>query len=328
MTIRVALGWHGEHTDSSLDYAVQLGVEGLIIHVPDAPVVDGAWQAVDLQALRNRVERHGLRLFSIENTQWDMYSDCMWGGPRADEQLAAYCRTVRNIGEAGIGVLGFCWMHLEGWGYMDDVGPEGRGGAVVRRFDQGREDPRYLIRGRVIGEAEMWGHFERFITTVAPVAEEAGVRLALHPDDVPIPMFGGIARIFSSFDGARRAVEEVCDSPSFGLNFCLGTWSEMSPAALDHMEHFAARDKIVYLHFRDVKGHVPAFEECFLGEGNYDPVDVLVRLRRTGFDGFLEEDHVPVMEGDTTGWGARGRAYTTGYIQGLLRAVEKLDVPR
>lgn len=298
----------------------------MILHVPNLPTPRGAWEVADLVARREQVEAYGLRLFSLENTRWDMEADCMWGGPAAEQQRADYCRTIRNMGEAGVDVLGFCGMHLEGWGYMDDHGPT-RGGALVRRFDQSREDPEFLIHGRVIDEAEMWGHFERFITTVAPVAEEAGVRLALHADDVPIPRLGGVARIFSSFEGVRRALEEVCPSPAFGLNFCLGTWSEMGPDVLDHMQHFGERGKIVYLHFRDVKGHVPKFEECFLGDGNDDPVEVLLRLRRAGFDGFLEDDHVPMMQGDETAWAHRGRAWTTGYLLGLLRAVERLDTP-
>ena len=140
-----------------------------------------------------------------------------------------------------------------------------------------------------------------------------------------MPSLGGIARIFRGIEGFRRATEEICPSPNLGLNFCMGTWSEMGPGiALEAMQYFAERDRIVYVHFRDVKGHLPTFDECFLGEGNIDPVEALLTLKRAGYNGFVEEDHGPVMLGDENMWAPRGRAYTTGYIQGLIRAVDQL----
>ena len=72
-----------------------------------------------------------------------------------------------------------------------------------------------------------------------------------------------------------------------------------------------------------MQGAAENFVECFLGEGNVDVVDAMLALRRTGFTGFVIEDHPPGIVDDTA-WGHRGRAHATGYIQGLLKAVEKL----
>jgi mannonate dehydratase len=157
---------------------------------------------------------------------------------------------------------------------------------------------------------------------VLPVAEAAGVTLALHPDDPPVPMLGGIARLFGSFEGFRRAVETF-DSPQHGLDFCMGCWSEMGPGAIEAIRYFGARGKIVYVHFRDVQGHVPVFQECFLGEGNVDVVAAMRALKQVDFRGFIIDDHVPQLI-DDTGWGHRGRAHATGYIMGLVDAVSKL----
>lgn len=87
------------------------------------------------------------------------------------------------------------------------------------------------------------------------------------------------------------------------------------------IEFFVPKGKIHYIHFRDVQGVVPAFQECFLGEGNYDPAEVFLMLRKHGFTGFLLDDHVPHMDDDTQ-WNHRGRAHAVGYMQGLLNMMQ------
>src|SRR5690606_2117497 len=142
---------------------------------------------------------------------------------------------------------------------------------------------------------------------------------------------GGIARILSSPEGLERAYELSGDSPSWGLTLCLGTVSEMDGERSVNrvIDFFGPKGRIFYIHFRDVQGTVPKFAECFLGEGNYDPVAVVRRLLSVGFDGFIIDDHVPAMIGDPDTWidtssaayCSRGRAHAIGYLQGLLGAV-------
>lgn len=319
--MKVAMGQFREPTDEWLDFALQLGCTGIMIHVPNIPHERGYWEYEDLVGLRARVEAKGLELVSLENTAWEMYEDAMTGGPRCAEQIENYCTTVRNMGRAGIPVLGFCWMPNSVWTTTFDK--PGRGGALVRAFDLAAHVDAPPTHGRLFTEQEMWDNFERFVSAVVPVAEESGVRLALHPDDPPVESLGGIPRIFRDFEGFRRATEEICPSPALGLNFCMGSWSEMGPGvAINAMRYFAARGRIVYVHFRDVKGYVPTFEECFIGDGNIDPVEALTILRDAGFDGYMQDDHVPRMQGDESMWAHRGRAWSTGYIIGMLTALE------
>jgi mannonate dehydratase len=321
--IKTALGQGNPADDDYLQFAKQLGCDGIVAHVPDLPHPDGFWRYDDLVVLRERVNRFGLELLAIENTPWEMYEDCMIGGPQRDRQIESYCTTITNLGRAGIDKLGLCWMPNSVW--SSSFSTPGRGGVEVRSFDYNDFLSAPLSHGRAFDEDEVWELFEYFITRVISAAESAGVRLAIHPDDPPVPSLGGIARIFRDVDGFRRATEEICPSPNLGLNFCMGTWSEIGPGiALEAMEYFAERDRVVYVHFRDVKGHLPEFAECFIGEGNINPVDAIMILKRAGYDGFVEDDHVPVMLGDENKWAPRGRAYTAGYLQGLLRAVEQL----
>jgi mannonate dehydratase len=179
----------------------------------------------------------------------------------------------------------------------------------------------------------MWDSYRVFLDAVLPVAEEVGVRLAVHPDDPPtdVPL-GGIARILSSPEGLERAYELSGGSPAWGLDLCLGTVSEMAGEESVNrvIDFFGPKGRIFYVHFRDVQGVVPKFEESFLGEGNYDPAATLRRLARAGFDGFIIDDHVPAMIGDDDTWAetasaaycSRGRAHAIGYLQGLLNALE------
>ena len=163
----------------------------------------------------------------------------------------------------------------------------------------------------------MWDNYEYYMSRVLPVAEEAGVTLALHPDDPPVPSLGGVARIFRNFAGFKRAIDTF-DSPHHGLDFCMGCWSEMGPdGVLDAVRHFGGRGRIVYVHFRDVQGQVPCFNECFIDEGNVDTFAVVQALHEVSFGGFLITDHVPRMVDDTD-WGHRGRAYAIGYIRALI----------
>lgn len=316
-TLRVAIGQFSEPADEILRFGAEIGASGVVLNTPRLPG-EGRWEYEDLARLRERVESYGLRLESLENTPVRFYDRAMLGLPGRDEQIANYQQTIRNMGRAGIPVLGYHFMPNGVWRTTREA--PGRGGALCTAFDMEAVRDAPLSHGQVFGEDEMWANYEYFIRAVLPAAEEAAVRLALHPDDPPVPSLGGVARLFRSFAGFRRAME-IAPSPAHGLDFCMGCWSEMGRegGVLDAIRHFGSRRQIVYVHFRDVQGTVPRFQECFLGEGNTDVVAAMRALWEVGFDGFIIDDHVPRLAGDTP-WGHRGRAYETGYIMGLAAA--------
>jgi mannonate dehydratase len=320
--MRVAVGQFDQATHEFLSFAKQIGGSGVVLNTVQLPG-ERQWEYADLRRLRATVEGYGLRLEALENTPLRFYESAILGLPDRDRAIEHYQATVRNVGRAGIPILGLDWMPSKSW-RTSRIAP-GRGGALCTAFDMAEADHEGLTHGRVYTEDEMWDYYEYFLQGVLPVAEESGVRIALHPDDPPVPSLGGVARLFRSFEGFKRGME-VVPSPNLGLNFCMGCWSEMrgGEGVLDAIEYFGARDKLFYVHFRDVRGTAERFQECFLGEGNVDVVDAMLALKRSGFTGFLLDDHVPHVVGDTH-WGHRGRAHATGYIQGLLKAVEKLS---
>ncbi len=346
LDMRVALGQHSAATDDYLTFARQLGVGGvqfnmigkhigLIPEDLDLPEDKGYWDAAELKELKQRVNDYDLRLEAIENVPRSFYIDAMLKGPRRDEQIANYQRTVRSMGEAGIPVLGINWMPNLVWRTPMQ---KGRGGVIVTAYDHERALAGDVIAGitdvaeaedRPYSEAEIFDNYVYFMERVIPVAEQAGVKIALHPDDPPVASLGGIARVFYKPDNFKRALDAV-PSPNHGLDFCMGCFSEMvyaersnNEGVLEAIRYFGERGKIFYVHFRDVQGCVPRFQECFPGEGNVNVVQAVKTLKDVGFTGFIIDDHVPEMLDDSD-WNHRGHAYSTGYIMALVEAVKQL----
>ncbi len=321
-TMRVAIGLPADATEEHLIFAKQLGCSGVVLPTPKVLPGEHRWEYEDLRRLREWVESFDLRLEAIQNWPPRFFDKVRLGLPGRDEQIEHCQATIRNLGRAGIPILGYNWRPNQL--YRTGTRP-GRGGAEVTVFDLAEAKDLPLSHGREYSADELWANYEYFVRAVIPVAEEAGVRLALHPDDPPGPSIGGVARIFSSFEGFERG-SRIVDSPSWAMLFCVGCWSEMGGQenVLRGIRHFGPRGKIAYVHFRDVQGIGDQFAECFIGEGNLDVTTVMRALLEVGFNGFLIDDHVPHMVGDT-GWAPRGRAYSTGYLMGLLRAVSDLN---
>jgi mannonate dehydratase len=317
--MRLALGQFNEVTDDKLQFAKQLGVGDIQLNTPKLPG-DVQWEFMDLLRLRMRIEDAGLRLIALENVPVSFYIRAMLNLPGADEQLEHMANTIRNMGKAGIPILGYHWMPNSVWRTSSTT--RGRGGAKVTSFDMSLVENAPLTHKRVYTADEMWANWERYMKVLLPVAEEAGVTLALHPDDPPVPSLGGVARIFGSFEGFKRAME-IGDSPNHGLDFCHGCWSEMGPGVLDAIRYFGKRGKLLYIHFRDVQGSVPKFQECFIDEGNMDMFEVMKTLKEVDFTGFMLTDHVPHIVDDSR-WGHRSRAYAIGYMKAMLEVVNKL----
>ncbi len=337
--MRVGVGQFNELTEDKLRFAAQIGATGIQLNTPKLPG-DARWEEKDLRDLVDKTRAHGLVLEAIENVPVHFYHKAMLGQPGRDEQIENYRATVRHVGRAGIPILGFHFMPNSVW-RTERLAP-GRGGAGCTKFDMaivdqarsvddlrqylptslGRQTAMPLARpGEVLfTEDQMWANYEYFIKAVLPVAEEAGVHLALHPDDPPVPMLGGVARLFYKPENFKRAWALNPTSDAWGLDLCLGCCSEMGgkAAVREMIEFFGPRGRIFYVHFRDVQGVVPNFQECFLGEGNFDPAEVILLLKRSGFTGFLLDDHSPHMEGDSD-WNHRGRAHAIGYMQGLMQ---------
>jgi mannonate dehydratase len=218
------------------------------------------------------------------------------------------------------------------WGWFK--GAHGRGEAVSVGFDAAELDAdrpipagmvwnmRYAARlgpGQVapISRDELWQRLEHFLATLLPVAEEAGVALAAHPDDPPAERLRGTARGINQPSQYERLIA-LDPSPANQLELCLGSVQEMTEGSVyEVVERWAAADRIAYVHFRNVRGKVPHYLETFVDEGDIDMARIVRSLAAHDFDGVLIPDHTPEM---TCGapWHA-GMAYALGYMRALLQ---------
>lgn len=319
LPMRIAIGQASELTPEIIDFAHQMGIQDIQFNTPRLPG-ESRWEYADLLDLRTRCNDAGLRLNAIENVPIKFYVKAMLGLPGRDEQIENMQQIIRNLGRAGIPFFGYHWMPNGVW--RTSTTARARGDAQTTAFDYELVKNAPLSFEREYSAEEMWQNYTYYIHAVLPVAEEAGVKLALHPDDPPVPTLGGVARLMRNFEGFKRAME-IGDSPNHGLDFCVGSWSEMSPEeCLTGLRYFGERGKIFYVHFRDVLGTVPSFREAFIGEGNLNMFQVMKTLKDLNFKGFLIDDHVPRMVGDS-GWVSLSRAFANGQMVTMLELLNR-----
>lgn len=329
LKMRPGFGSFMHPTDEKLQFISQLGVDDILLNMYRTNLIDTdfdklplsgehQWEYNDLLMLRNRVENAALRLFAIENLPFNFYDKIMMGQPGREIQLEHVKETIWNMGSAGIPVLGYGWTPSGVW--RSSTSFRIRGGAEAMSVDLNDFKDAPLTHGRVYSEEEMWEYYHYFLEGILPVAEEAGVTLALHPNDPPTPKLGGVPQLFRSFEAFDKAMK-IVESKNHGLQYCLGNWSAMDEDIIEVTDYFGKRGKLVYVHFQTISNPLPKFNEIFVDmPGHYDPVPVLKKLKEVGFKGMIMPGHVPKMIGDGK-WQERGRAFTIGYIKGILAAL-------
>ena len=292
------------------------------------------WSQAELDGLVAAARRHGLEIAALENFNPAFWSDVLLDGPRRDAQLEDLKTLIRRVGKAGIPCIGYNFSIAGVWGWFK--GPHGRGGAVSVGFDAAHCDldrpipegmvwnMRYAGKlgpgalGPVTGE-QLWARLQSFLEALLPVAEEAGVALAAHPDDPPVERLRQTARGINQPAQYDRLLA-LNPSPMNQLELCLGSVQEMTLGSVyDVVAKHAAARRIAYIHFRNVRGKVPDYLETFVDEGDIDMPRVVGILRQEGYDGVLIPDHTPEMTCGTP-WHA-GMAYALGYMRALIQTI-------
>ncbi|MFO7321935.1 MAG: mannonate dehydratase [Chloroflexota bacterium] len=340
-------------TPENFRFARQAGATHIVAHLVDylntarlpATTVDGwgrvntddtVWSLEALRDLKARVNEAGLELEAIENFDPGHWYDVLLDGPRKQEQLEFLKQIIRNMGEVGIPVMGYNFSIAGVWGWVN--GEFARGGAESVGF-LGNVPETPIPNGMVwnmiydpdappgdigtVTQEQLWQRLSDFLDALLPVAEEAGVKLALHPDDPPMPALRGTARLVYQ----PRYYQQLLDmkpSPANALEFCIGSLAEMTEGDIyEVVDHYSKQKAIGYVHFRNVRGKVPNYYEVFVDEGDVDMIRVMRILKRNGYDGVLIPDHTPQMTCDAP-WHA-GMAYALGYMRAIMQMLEQED---
>ncbi|HYI94360.1 MAG TPA: mannonate dehydratase [Bryobacteraceae bacterium] len=330
-----------------MSYLKQLGVTWLSV----APQRETA-NAEGFIAQREQWEAGGFKVYNIGSGVGPSGSlhnmpEVTLNLPGRDQKIEEYLNYIRYLGKAGIPYSTYAHMGNGIWssgrvtsprGYSARDGnsksPDWKGNWAGKVYTEP------LSHGRVFTKEEIWENYTYFIKKVVPVAEEAGVRIGIHPDDPPQPMLAGVPRcIFSNFEGYKKAID-IADSPNIGVCLCVGSWLEGGKALTgaypeEMIKYFAGKKKLFKIHFRNVSAPLPHFTETLIDDGYYDMSKVMRALVEVGFDGIVIPDHIPALgvsptAPDTTRGPARdgafrpspGLAYLLGCMNSMLKAAQ------
>ena len=301
---------------------LQMGITDVIVKVnPSLTGLPDPWRFETLAQIVGGLKEAGLRVVGLEGDPFDMTPIKNFGADGVTEKtraetLAHYRELLESMGRLGIRLL--CYNFMVGTGWARTGVREGRGGAKATYFSLA-ETPSVPLK---LAAEQVWENYESFITRVMPVAERAGVRMGLHPDDPCLPELGGYARIFGSVEAYDRAYA-LYPSPSNAVTFCQANFKLMGADLEATARHFGKR--IAFIHVRDVDGTKEDFTELFHDQGTTDQFALMRVYRALGLDVPVRGDHVPEMEGDRRltedcipGYFTLGRLFANGYLKALL----------
>jgi len=287
--------------------------------VPRGPDGGRPWDLAALSQMKARYAAAGLQLAVIESSP--PMEQIRLGLPGRDEEIDQIAVMLRAMGQLGVGVWCYNFLALAPWG-RTAVDVPTRGGALVTAFRQADLTPVSPPAGLNLTHEKLWDNLRYFLEHILPVAEAAGVRLAAHPDDPPVPWLGALPRIFTSVEAMQQLID-LAPSPSNGVTFCQGNFRLMTSDLPDTIHHFGDQGKIFFVHFRDVRGSADDFQETFHDDGPTDMLACMRAYRDIGFEGVLRPDHVPTLAGeanDMPGYASLGRLHAVGYIRGLMES--------
>lgn len=307
--IKLSIYISSNPTDDELQFIHQLGVDHVYAWVPEE-----LSDVASLIALRRQVNAFGLTLFNVGAMHLGKSPNIHLALPDRDKDIAVFQQFVRNLGEAGIHTTTFTWEPDQVWSTAPETT---RGGASARAVDMAVLDRQPFTHGRAYSEEEIWDNYTYFIRKMMPVAEEAGVRLALHPNDPPVPSIAGIPCLIHSFDTYKRAFE-IGESDHLGMEFCTGCWLEGGGNFGDMLaaiRYFGECNKIFIVHFRNVTAPLPHFVETFVDDGYMDMYQAMKAFQEVGYDGTLILDHSPEFVPSA------GNGTPTAFAIGYMRAL-------
>lgn len=290
------------------------------------------WTVEEMRDIKQRIEEADLKWEAVENFDPAHWSDVLLDGPRKKQQLEGLKTIIRRVGEVGVPIIGYNFSIAGVAGRVS--GPFARGGAISVGME-GPVDapvPSGMVWNMIYDShaspgnlptttsEQLWRRLEDFLEACLPVAEEAGVRLAAHPDDPPMPTMRGQPRLVYRPDLYQKLID-IDPRPANQLEFCAGTIAEMRDGDVyDAVDRYSSQNRIAYVHLRNVHGKVPNYKEAHIDDGDMDVLRVLQILKKNNFSGVVIPDHAPQLSCDAP-WHA-GMAFAMGYLRACMKVVE------
>jgi mannonate dehydratase len=322
---KICMGISSRAGDSDMRRIKQLGVDHVLTGGPAIP-----WEESALREIMDRLKAGGL---TVCNMMISGFPHTIYGRPGRDEEIAKVKASIHAAGKAGLPVVEYnFYAHRAMEGYYEVAG---RAGAGYTGFDYERmKDLPPLAEEGAHTLEEMWANITYFLKAVIPVAEQSGVRLALHPNDPPAPLSRGSEQIMGTVEGWKRLIG-IVNSPANGITFDCGVTREIGDDPVAVCRYFATRGRINHMHFRNVRMHVPRekYEEVFIDEGDVDMFAVMRELVRSGYRLAIYPEHPRALDYDREaakpsgglrgypgGGGYAGDAFNVAYTRAMLQA--------
>ena len=352
--MNITFRWYGRNNDTvTLENVKQIpNVKGIVWGLHHLPAGE-VWTKEAIQDEVDYIQSFGFHTDVVESV--NVHEDIKLGLPTREQYIENYKQSIRNLGEAGVKVICYNFMPVFDWTRTDLFHPL-EDGSTALYFDKEKVmnlDPQELVNEisassdltlpgweperlarlselfeqyREVNEDQLWENLAYFLKAILPVAEEAGIQMAIHPDDPPYSIFG-LPRIITGADSYEKLIG-ISDSMANGITFCSG-----SMGADPQNDMTAIAEKYAYrapfAHIRNVKimENGSFFETSHLtADGSIDIKNIVRTLNEQNYEGYVRPDHGRHIWGEECrpGYGLYDRALGIMYLNGLWDAYENL----
>ena len=357
MPMKMGWRWYGEGNDPiTLNDIKQIPGVTSIVWALHNKMPGEIWEIDEIQKVADQIHAYGFDMDVVESV--NVHDDIKIGLPTRDKYIENYKQCIRNLSKFGVKVICYNFMPIFDWTRTDLFHPVGDGSTALFYQKDMIQDDYKAMADYILGFTEkynmtfpgwepermakldelfkayapvtkekLWENLAYFLKAIIPVAEEAGVKMAIHPDDPPFSIFG-LPRIINCEKSLDRFLK-IVDSPYNGLTLCTGSLGSGSFNDIPYLvDKYAAMGRIHFMHIRNVKLlEDGSFEESahLSSYGSLDMVAIVKALHRNGFDGYVRPDHGRMIWGETgkPGYGLYDRALGASYLTGIWETLSK-----
>lgn len=345
--MKLGFRWYGETDAVRLEDIRQIpNMEGIVSAVYSIPS-GKVWPLEQIRKLKNDIELHGLTFDVVESVP--VHEDIKLGLQTRDRWIENYKQTIHNLAEYGVKTICYNFMPVFDWTrttleYWNQDGSTSLAldtkalqlidplneSLSLPGWDESyeKEELKRLMKQYAdIDEHQLWENLAYFLNAILPVAEESGIRMAIHPDDPPYSIFG-LPRIITN-QAAYQKLFSLSDSSSNAITFCTGSLGASSQNDIYTMlENYLQKGKVAFMHVRNVHLHEDqSFEETAhaSNDGSINMVRIMKLLKQYEYSGYLRPDHGRMIFGETgrPGYGLYDRALGASYLNGIWEAINE-----